>query len=172
MARGTEVVGEVMGKAKGAKQKLTGGEGIFARLASEHGEISAMLGRVAGSGEDSDARRELYPKIRRELLSHARAEEKEVYSVFRDVPDLSGKMNQSVQEHNQIENAIAELDRLPMSDERWTEVCRELVKTVQEHVREEEGDIFPVAKEAFGEGRAEELEAIYLKAKDVELESL
>lgn len=172
MGRVTDAIGQVMGKVKGARQEVTGGSGIFARLSKEHGEITAMLGRVAASGQDSDARREVYPKLRHDLLSHVRAEEKEIYSALRDIPELTEKMKHSVEEHHEIERAVAELDRTSMSDERWTEIARGLMKTVQEHVREEEGDIFPVGKKAFGEGRAEELEGIYLKAKDRELEAL
>lgn len=172
MGRVTDAIGQVMGKVKGARQEVTGGSGIFARLAKEHGEISTMIRRVAASGKDSDARRDLYPKIRQELLAHARAEEKEVYSVFRDVPELAGKMNQSADEHHEIERAIGELDGMPMTDDRWGEVFRGLMTTVQKHVMEEEMQVFPVAKKAFGEGRAEELEGIYLKAKDREIEAL
>lgn len=169
MARGTDVVGKAMGKLKGVRQEVTGGTGIFARLSTEHGEISTMIRRVAASGKHSNVRGELYPEIRRQLLAHAHAEEKEVYSVFRNVPELSGRMDHSADEHHEIERLLGELDAMKMTDDRWIETFRHLMGKVQKHVMEEEMQIFPVAKDAFGEQRSKALERTYLAAKESEL---
>src|SRR5690606_7968059 len=110
MPRGTEIAGKVMGKVKGARQALTGGSGVFERLATEHGEISTMIRRVSVSGHDSKVRAELFPRIRRELLAHARAEEREVYSSFRAIPELAEHMTRSAEEHHEIERMLDELN--------------------------------------------------------------
>ncbi len=169
MPRGTDVIGKVMGKMKGVRQEMTGGTGIFARLSTEHGEISTMIRRVAASGKHSKVRDELFPEIRRQLLAHAHAEEKEVYSVFRNIPELSDRMTQSADEHHEIERMLDELGTMNKADDGWIEKFRGLMGLVQRHVMEEEMQIFPKAKDALGRERSQELERIYLKTKEGEL---
>lgn len=172
MPRPTEIAGQVMGKVKGARQRLTGGAGIFERLASEHGEISTMIRRVVATTDDSDVRKELFPQIRVELLSHARAEEKEVYSSFRAIPELAGKMDHSADEHHRIENFLMDLDSIPIEDDRWIKVFRDMMMLVQTHVMEEEMQVFPAAKKVLSKEQSEELESRFLDAKDSEIEAI
>lgn len=169
MPRGTEIAGKVMGKVKGARQALTGGSGVFERLATEHGEIATLIRRVAVSGHGSSIRAELFPRIRRELLAHARAEEKEVYASFRAIPELAEHVTHSVDEHHEIERMLDELNVMPVSDEAWIGKLRTLMKRVQRHVMDEELTVFPKAKKSLSRGQSEELEGRYLRAKEAEL---
>ncbi|UJR82915.1 hemerythrin domain-containing protein [Sandaracinus amylolyticus] len=171
MARPTEIAGQVIGKLKGAKQALTGGAGIFERLSTEHGEISTLIRRVAASTDDSNVRKELYGRIRTELAAHARAEEKEVYSTFRGIPDIAGKMDDSADEHHRIERYLDQLDVLPIDGDRWSDVFREMMMLVQHHVIEEEQQIFPAAKKALSKEQSFALEQRYLESKAKELDS-
>jgi hemerythrin superfamily protein len=166
MARPTEIAGKAMGKMKGMRQALTGGAGIFERLATEHGEVGTMLRRVALTGERSDARDELYEKIRTELRAHATAEEKKVYSRFRQIPELAEKMGHAADEHHEIETYLSKLDEMEPDDDQWIHLFREMAMKVQHHVVEEELRIFPIAKKALSKEEAEELESIYLDAKE------
>jgi hemerythrin superfamily protein len=168
MPRGTEIAGKVMGKVKGARQALTGGSGIFERLATEHGEISTMIRRVSVSGHDSKVRSELFPRIRRELLAHARAEEREIYASFRAIPELAEHMERSADEHHQIERLLDELNMMPVTDDAWITKLREMMKLVQRHVMDEELTVFPKAKKSISRGQSEELEGRYLRAKEAE----
>ena len=172
MARPTETVGKVMGKVKGARQALTGGAGIFERLATEHGEISTLIRRVAATSDDSDVRKELYPRIRSELLAHAKAEEKEVYSQFRLLPSLAGQMDHAADEHHRIEAYFDQLDAIGMTDDQWISVFREMMTLVQKHVMEEELQVFPKAKKELSKDESEALESRYLDAKEDMLASM
>lgn len=172
MPRGSEFAGRVVGKIKGARQSLTGGRGIFERLASEHGELSTLIRRVSLSSDHSKVRDELFPRIRRELLAHARAEEKEVYSAFRAIPALAEHLARSVEEHHEIEVLLRELDGMPSSSETWLRTLRTLMRLVQRHVMDEELTVFPKAKRSFSQGQSEELEGRYLRAKEAELGQL
>lgn len=172
MARPTEIAGKAMGKLKGAKQALTGGAGIFERLSTEHGEVSTMIRRVAATTDDSSVRKELYAKIRSELGAHARAEEKEVYSTFRGIPELAGKMDHSADEHHRIERYLDQLDALPIESDRWLETFREMMMLVQTHVIEEEQQIFPAAKKVLSKEQSAQLEQSYLAQKAKELDAI
>lgn len=169
MPRGTEIAGKVIGKVKGARQTLSGGSGIFERLAIEHGELSTLIRRVAVSSDHSRVRVELFPRIRRKLIAHARAEEKEVYSAFRTIPALAEHMTRSAEDHHEIERMLDELNVLPVTDEAWLGKLRNLMKLVQRHVMDEELTVFPKAKKSLTRGQSEELEGRYLRAKEAEL---
>lgn len=172
MPRPTEIASKAMGKLKSARQAITGGVGIFQRLAEDHGEISTLMRRVAASHEGSHVRAELFPTIRMELLAHARAEEKEVYSVFRAVPELAARMDRSVNEHETVARMLEQLTHMSMNDERWMEVFRELLAHVHEHVIEEEQVVFPIAKDALTRERSEQISESFLRQKEIELNSL
>jgi hypothetical protein len=64
-----------LGKVKEVKARLTGLVGVFATLAEQHGEVAALLQSARRSDEKFA---ELWPTIRRELISHEHAELREV----------------------------------------------------------------------------------------------
>src|ERR1043165_6078223 len=68
------------GVMKGIKARLDGLTGVFRTLAEQHGEVSTLLKRPQDKREK---KAELWPEIRRELLSHERGEVRVVYPVLR-----------------------------------------------------------------------------------------
>jgi hypothetical protein len=65
---------------------------------------------LAGRGvSDGGVRRELFPKIRSELLSHEKAELQEVYPAFKQYPDLESM----VMVHDEAAEELEELIALP-----------------------------------------------------------
>lgn len=172
MGRATEVIGKTMGKAKAAKQAITGGAGIFEVLARQHGEVGTMIRRVGMSTKDSAARRELVPKIRRELLAHARAEEQEVYSVFRTLPGLTDKIPHAAQEHAEMERKLNECMSLGYDHDDFFEKWHAFALDVEKHVIEEEQQIFPKAKDALTREQSEELERRFMQARENEIAKL
>jgi hemerythrin superfamily protein len=144
---------------------VTGGAGIFERLATEHGEISTLIRRVAVTADGSEVRKTLYARIRTELGAHARAEEQEVYSTFRTLPELAGKIDAAADEHHRIEHFLRQLDAIAIDDRRWITIFREMMRLVQKHVLEEELVVFPAAKRAISREHSHQLEARFESAK-------
>jgi hemerythrin superfamily protein len=148
------------GMMKGVKARLDGLTGVFKTLAEQHGEVSAMLKRLQGKPEK---KAELWPEIRRELLSHERGEMREVYPVLRQYVQTRALAEHHDQEAAELERLIARIDASPAGD--WQAMLDELVDTVLHHANEEESNIFPKAQEALGEQAARELEDRFLIAK-------
>jgi hemerythrin superfamily protein len=167
MGRATESIAKGMGKIKEVKQEITGGKGIFACLAKQHGEVGTLIRRVGMSTKDSSVRRELVPRIREELLSHAKAEEKEVYSVFRTLPALFGEMDHQKEEHEEITAKLNECIALGVDHEDFFSKWHAFAALVEKHVIEEEQKIFPKAKKALDEAQSEELERKFLAAQTI-----
>ena len=104
-----EMASKAMGKAKEGKAAATGLTGVFRTLAEQHGEVSALLKR-AKSSDDPARRTELWQKIRVELLSHERAEMREVYPVLREYAETRTLAEHHDREAKELESMISRLD--------------------------------------------------------------
>jgi iron-sulfur cluster repair protein YtfE (RIC family) len=140
-----EIASKAMGGVKAVKATLEGLTGVFRHLAQEHGEVSALLLHVKMSS-DPKVRAELFPKIRKELLSHEKGEVAVVYPAFRANPETERYADKHDQEASQLEKVIAELTALPVHSANWGTTFDALVELVQRHVTEEESLMFPAGQ--------------------------
>ena len=159
-------VDTIISKGKGAiksiQARLEGLQGVFRTIAQQHGEVSALLMRVQA---DADKRRELWPKIRMELLSHEHAELREVFPVLRQHAATRALADHHDADARQMEQMIARLDSLDIDSEAWGALFSELADSVIAHAGEEEQVIFPAAQEAVGEVAAEDMDRRFLAVK-------
>lgn len=160
----TEKAGEMIGKAHAAAATLKGDTGIFRKLQEEHAEVSTLMKRVATSS-DPETRRDLFPKIRRELLAHAEAEEKEFYPILEQRPETQALAKQARNEHAEVELMLDQLVGMDASSDAWVDVFDRLMKSVEQHVQEEEHEIFPKAKPFFDDTQANQVEKVYMERK-------
>jgi hypothetical protein len=148
------------GMVKGVKARLEGLTGVFKTLAEQHGEVTAMLKRLQSKPEK---KAELWPEIRRELLSHERGEIRELYPVLRQHVQTRALAEHHDQEAAEMERLIERLD-VATTDE-WRQLFDQLTDAVIHHANEEETSIFPKAQEAIGDKAAKELEARFLSVQ-------
>jgi iron-sulfur cluster repair protein YtfE (RIC family) len=158
-----EIASKAMGGVKVVKATLEGLTGVFRHLAQEHGEVSALLLHVKMSS-DPKVREELFPKIRKELLSHEKGEVEVVYPAFRAHADTERYADKHDQEASQLEKVIAELSALPVRSENWGTTFDALVELVQRHVTEEESLMFPAGQRVLS-AQADALLTRYESAK-------
>jgi hemerythrin superfamily protein len=148
------------GKVKGVKARLEGLVGVFRTLAEQHGEVKVLLKHLQ---DDPDRRSQLWPEIRRELLSHERGELREVYPVMREHPQLMELALHHDEEAADLENLIDDIEAA--GDVDWQPLYDQLVDMVNHHAQEEEKHIFPKAQKVIGDKLTEELDARFLAAK-------
>jgi len=158
-----ELASKAMGTAKAAKATLEGLNGVFRHLAREHGEVSALLMRLKLSS-DPDTRRELWPTIRKELLSHEQAEKREVYPAFRSEAETQAMADEHDTDADDLEEAVDELTRTAVDSPQWQPTLERLIAQVQEHVRDEEEEYFPIADRVFKD-RSDDMLERFEKAK-------
>lgn len=159
-----KVMSGLMGAAKDVKAGFKGLTGVFMHLMEEHGKVGALIKRVAKS-DDQSVRADLYPKIRRELLSHEKGELKVVYPALAHLPGVSGIELTHAREASELEIALADVDSLAFDDPAWGLTFQRLADLVEKHVDHEESEFFPKAHEALGEERAKELLAEFEAVK-------
>jgi hemerythrin superfamily protein len=158
-----------MGKVKAVKARLSGLVGVFKTLAEQHGEVTALLESAKTSDEKFT---QLWPTIRRELMSHEQAELREVYPVLRARDATRALADHHDAEAAQLDALIANVDSLAIGSPARRDMFQTLIDTVTHHAREEETDIFPKAQDAIGKDQAHALEARFLACKKQIAESI
>ncbi|HET8932324.1 MAG TPA: hemerythrin domain-containing protein [Polyangiales bacterium] len=158
-----ELASKAVGTVKAAKASFDGINGVFRHLMREHGEVSALLMRLKLSA-DPEMRRELWQEIRVELLSHEQAERLIVYPVLEQNAQTANMVARHNRDAGDLEDVIEELNKLGVESPEWPPTLERLIAQVQEHVRDEEEEYFPIADYVFKE-RSDDMLARFEKAK-------
>jgi hemerythrin superfamily protein len=158
-----EIASKTMGAAKVVKATFKGFTGVFRKLTQEHGEVSALLIHVDKS-DDPAVRAELFPKIRKELLAHEKAELAVVYPAFAQYSETRMIAEKHRQEAGELEKMIERLSAMPVQDNAWASTFDALLDLVKRHVDEEESEFFPAGERMLG-AEADALQAQYEAAK-------
>ncbi len=147
---GAVAAGVVVGFAanlgrKAAMQAVTGGAAgdWFETLKAEHRITMKVFDLIEATEDDQTVRRGLLlAKLKYSLSKHALEEEDVVYPALRDAArkDVADKLNH---DHGYIKTYLYELLEMPKDSPAWIAKIRELRALIEEHVREEEEEIYP-----------------------------
>lgn len=156
------MIAKTKGAAKAVEARMHGLVGVFKTLCEQHAEAGALLERVK---RDPDRRAELWPKIRQELVSHEKAELREVYPVLSEHVETRALAVRHDAQASELSMMIDRIHETEMASPRWGEMLDQLIEMVERHVHEEETEIFPRAQDAIGAARARDIEPRFLAVK-------
>jgi hemerythrin superfamily protein len=126
-------------------EELGGPTSVLVRQRRDHVELDRLLHELdaaVGTGQDEVLRR-----IDRLVFSHAFAEETVLWPVLRRVlPDGDELTLRVEEEHQEVNELVAELERTPSGPLRARRIAR-LVEVLREDVRDEEDVLFPRLQE-------------------------
>ncbi|MBI4471909.1 MAG: hemerythrin domain-containing protein [Acidobacteria bacterium] len=90
--------------------------------------------------------RQLFNQIRHQVLVHAQAEEDVFYPSVRNlrIGQSDTLVNDAYREHENMRRLLNEIDRLDAVSDEFNNRLQDLKRTMQHHVEEEEGKIFPM----------------------------
>ena len=168
MATMTRAAAKISGATKAIGKALSGYPAIFRHLAGEHAEVATLMKRVSASSDDTEIREQLFPEIRKNLLAHAKAEEKEFYEALRTLPQTASMIPQAVEEHRRIAKYLEQLQRENCATDAWLDTFRAFESAVEAHVQREENELFPASKDAFDSDRAKQIDERYEAAEEQE----
>ena len=115
-------------------------------LRADHRQMARLFNEVRQTSDFAE-RRELFEEIRDRLEWHSSLEEEIFYPRFLRVPELGELMSESLEDHRLMREIVAELSST-YDREDFDELLEELMDTVEDHVAEEEGEVFPRLLEA------------------------
>mgnify|MGYP002777951939 CR=1 FL=1 len=137
---------------------------IYDLLKRDHETVSELLHKAREA--KGDEARELLVEITRELNAHARAEEAVLYAHLLHNERTRAKILEALEEHKQVDVLLADLARLPPRDERFVAKLDVVADNVGHHVDEEEGELFPLARQILGEKESVEFGRRFLAERE------
>jgi len=122
-------------------------EDALALLSADHREVAQLFEEYAdltdADGSDRD-RRALIAEICLQLTVHSRLEEEMFYPAVRQSLGENELVEEAEAEHRGIEEAMDDLRSMDPADEGYDDRVEVLRESVEHHVAEEEGSMFPM----------------------------
>lgn len=135
-------------------------------LKADHAAVKKMFAQEEkaakhdGHGRhEGQEKQDIFNQIRAALTVHATIEEEIFYPAVKKArsENVKHEVHEAYEEHKQIKSLLGEIARITSADETYDMKIKVLKENVEHHVKEEEGEMFPEAKEFLGEKRLVEL---------------
>ncbi len=137
-----------------ARKEIT----FFDLLQQDHRKVIDLFDQIEEDGEmELDSRGDLFSRIEEELGLHMEGEERFFYPVLEREEETHEKALESYEEHHVARTVLEEFGDLSQDDERWMAKMKVLKEIIAHHVKEEEGQIFKMAKKALDKEQIQEI---------------
>ena len=116
-------------------------------LKADHRRVRALFQRYDGT-DDQAMKQEIVAELFMELELHTQLEETVFYPAFADETNREGQelVEASLEAHEEIDVLVEELRGLEADQEAFAAKFQELRMKVEQHVRDEESQMFPQAE--------------------------
>lgn len=146
---GAAVAGAAVGLAANMGRKLfvqfstSAGHDWMEALKAEHDAARALFDKIEGTDEDQTTMRShLLLKLKEALTKHAIEEENVIYPALREANEADQADHLDC-EHGYVKTYLYELTRMDKDDPAWIARVRDFRAMIEDHMREEENEIFP-----------------------------
>lgn len=135
---------------------MAGDKTIYDVLEQEHRDLLERIERLQ-KARDPKERKRLFDEVRGEITAHAEAESATLYDALREHAETEDQVAESEEAHDEMKALLRELATLQSDGDAWSAKLGALRETVEQHVEEEEGDLFAAARDVLSEGEAQAL---------------
>ncbi len=146
---GAAMAGAAVGLAANIGRKLfvqftSGASGDwFEALKTEHQMTLAIFDKIEATDDNQTmARTSLLAKLKYALSKHAIEEEMVIYPALRQAAE-SDEADDLTSDHGYVKTYLYELENMANDDPQWIARVRDFRAMIEEHMREEEEEIFP-----------------------------
>jgi hemerythrin superfamily protein len=128
-------------------------------LKKDHDSVRTLFSRFERTSKtDLERRNDLLAQIRREIQIHSRAEEEIFYPALKALNGEGRQLvSQALDDHKDISDLLTQISRLKLTAKNFDDRFEALFEIVDQHVEEEEGEIFRFAEENCSEQQLEDL---------------
>lgn len=137
---------------------------IIEVILEDHKPLKKLLKTLKSSESSLPERREAFEEFAPLLLSHAKAEDKVVYTFMKSEEDLREEGFEGQVEHGLAEETLQAAQETTDED-LWSARAKVLAELVEHHIKEEEQDQFPELKKHTTAEQRSELGRQYLETK-------
>jgi hemerythrin-like domain-containing protein len=127
-------------------------------LKNDHTKISGILEKLDQTTERAlKTREEQFARLKEELEAHSHIEETVFYPALSDDSRTHTMTLEALEEHRVVKTLLDELATLAVDTEEWTAKFKVLKTSVDQHIKEEEGEMFKQARQVLNKARLDEL---------------
>jgi hemerythrin superfamily protein len=127
-------------------------------LEDDHDRLQSLVKELQEACRDnSKSIRQSFQRLRTELGLHELMEEEVLYPAFKRVKELKPEVLEGYEEHHVADMLLGELTETPFNNETWAPKLKVLKEQLEHHIEEEEGELFPNAKDYFSDNDLEQL---------------
>jgi hemerythrin superfamily protein len=128
-------------------------------LKKDHDSVRTLFSRFERTSKtDLERRNDFLAQIRREIQIHSRAEEEIFYPALKALNGEGRQLvSQALDDHKDISDLLTQISRLKLTAKNFDDRFEALFEIVDQHVEEEEGEIFRFAEENCSEQQLEDL---------------
>jgi hemerythrin superfamily protein len=128
-------------------------------LKKDHDSVRTLFSRFERTSKtDLERRNDLLAQIRREIQIHSRAEEEIFYPALKALNGEGRQLvSQALDDHKDISDLLTQISRLKLTAKNFDDRFEALFEIVDQHVEEEEREIFRFAEENCSEQQLEDL---------------
>lgn len=138
-------------------------------LKNDHEKVSGILERLDQTTERAlKTREDQYARLKEEIDTHSYIEETLFYPALSEDNRTHALTLSAYEQHKVVKGLLDEMDAIPVDTEQWTAKFKVLKTSVEQHVQDEEKEIFPQARQVLGKARLEELGEELEAAKQTE----
>ena len=127
-------------------------------LEADHRKVKKLLNELESTTERGvKTRSELFATIKGELTLHEIVEEEIFYPELKAHPKAEDIVLEGLEEHHVVDLLMGELEALDVSDETWGAKATVMKENIEHHIEEEEGEMFPQARQVFDSAELDDL---------------
>jgi hypothetical protein len=141
---------------------------IYEVLTQQHEEAITLLDQLAASTtDDARLRREKGHKVAIALIVHHAGESATLHERLSEFDELADRLAEHQEEHEEADEALNALLQTDVGDASWIKQLKEIKRHLEEHIADEEENLFPEARDRLDEEEAAQLAA---DCEDVQIE--
>lgn len=133
-------------------------------ILEDHKPLKKLLKVMKDSDSSISERREAFEEFAPLLLSHAKAEDKVVYTFMKDEDDMREEGFEGQVEHGLAEETL-KAAQAASDEDLWSARVKVLAELVEHHIQEEEKEQFPDLKKHSSAEQRSEMGRQYLEIK-------
>ncbi|WP_224483433.1 hemerythrin domain-containing protein [Robertkochia aurantiaca] len=134
---------------------------IFEALREDHDIQRKLLDQLTDTSGETETRKAVFSKLKKELRVHADAEERYFYKPMISKDLTQDKARHSIAEHHDIDELLENLESTDMSSPAWLRSAKDLKEMVTHHLDEEEHEVFQLAGKALDDNQKQKLADTY-----------
>ena len=136
-------------------------------LKDDHDKVKKLLSELEPTTERGvKTRSELFATLKGELTIHEIIEEEIFYPALKGHPRAKDIVLEGYEEHHVVDLLMGELENLDVADENWGAKAMVMKENIEHHIEEEEGEMFPKARQVFDRQELEDLGARMAERKE------